>query len=623
MNVRSIRFYLVFCLFSALFPISQLPAQESDRDIPTLDPVVVTATRTEVPLEQAASSVTIIDSNTMEEKHLTTASEALRAVPGLDIDKTGGPGGNVSARLRGGNTNHTLVLIDGVEINEATSGQFDFADLTTENIDRIEVVRGPQSTLYGSNAIGGVINIITKKGSGPPTPSLSFEAGSFRTFRETVGLSGGRGRFDYSLSVSRLDTAGFSAASERNGNTEKDGYENTSFSSRLGAEFMEKSRLEWTARYTGSRVELDFCSETDDLNCILRRKMLVNALTLTTPILSRWSHQLRLSLTSEGLRGRDSDDPFGGYDIENSRRRIDWRHDVTILPVDLLTIGYEYESQAGEFKSAFPGYDERLTNHAVFAFNQFRPIPFILNLGVRYDDNNRFGEEITYKAEVAYLIESTGSKVRAAYGTGFRGPTLNDLFSPGASDPTLQPEKSRSWEAGVDQEFADGKFRLSATYFQSRIRDLIVFVFDPVTFRGLPENQTAKIRGTELEFSGRPSRGLILKAAYTLTDAENEETGRDLARRPRVKANGTIVLLPMTALRVDFDLRYVGKRFNDPSNTVLVDDYTLVHLATTYDITDRTQLFARIENLFDREYEEVAGYQTAGFSVFGGVKMTF
>lgn len=613
-------------LFFLFIAVATLPAggwSATSEEIPTLDPVVVTATKSEVPLAQAASAVTIIDRRTIEEKHLITVTEALREVPGLSIAQTGGPGGTTSVFLRGGNASHTLVLIDGVEMTPATAGAFDFGDLTTENIERIEVVRGPQSTLYGSNAIGGVIQIITKKGRGPATPSVSFEAGSFRTFRETVALSGGTQPFDYSLSASRLDTAGFSKASEKAGNTEKDGHESNSFSTRLGLNFMEKSRLEWTARYLQARTDLDGCDPVtfvcpvDILNFVQHSRTGVSALALSTPVMEGWNQQLRLSLNSDTLRGRDpAPFSFNNYDIENSGKRIDWRHDLTVSRFEILTLGLEYESQRGKVEG---GFDERLINNALFAFHQYRQAPFILNLGIRYDNSHRFGDETTYKAETAYLFEESGSKLRAAYGTGFRGPTLNDLFFPGFSNPDLKPEKSKNWEIGLDKEFGEGA-RLAATYFQNRVKELIQFSFDT----NRPENVSrAKVYGTEVEFSTRPSQAVMLRAAYTVMHTEDEETGSELPRRPRKSASGTVTLLPSDALKVVLDLRYVGKRFNNGGNTVPMEDYTVTNLATTYRITAGTELFARVENLFNRDYEEVAGYQTAGFSAYGGVTVTF
>lgn len=633
MILRPFRWRVAFCLFSVLIAAGtgvSRAEETSPEEIPTFEPVVVTATRTEVPLTQAASSVTVIDAETIEEKQVETVLEALREVPGVEIVQTGGAGGTTSAFLRGGSSSHTLVLIDGVEANSPTTGAFDFADLTTENIERIEIVRGPQSTLYGSNAIGGVIHIITKKGRGPASGSISLEAGSFRTFRERIELGGSMERFDYSFSASRLDTEGFSRANEEAGNTEKDGYENTTFSSRLGFNFTEKSRLEWTARYTLAETELDafglcdpvtfFFCPVDDPNFVQDDRTLVSALSLATPITSRWNQQLKFSISLEELRGSDPDSSFNNFELDTQGKRFDWRHDLNLGRIDLLTVGYEYESQKGESRN----FDERLVNNAIYALNQFGPAPFILNVGVRYDDNKRFGEETTYKAEGAYRFEATGSKIRAAYGTGFRGPTLNDLFFPGFGNPDLKPEKSRGVEAGVDQEFGEGMFRLGATYFQNRVEDLILFVFDPVTFAGRPENvERARVRGAELELWTRPLEAMTFRAAYTLTDTKNEETGAELPRRPRHRASGTVSLLPADALRVDLDLRYVGKRFDDAANTIQLERYTLVNLAGSYDLNEKTQLFARVENLFNREYEEVAGYETADFSAFGGVKVTF
>jgi len=266
-----------------------------------VDDVVVTATRTEVPLKKAASSVTVIDEKRIQEKHLSTVLEVLREVPGLDIVQTGGLGGTTSAFLRGTNSNHTLVLLDGVQINSATTGAFDFADLTTENIDRIEIVRGPQSTLYGSDAIGGVIQIFTKKGKGPSRSSVSIEAGSFLTFRETIRMSGSSDLMDYSFSAERLDSQGFSKANENMGNTEKDGYENTALSSRIGLGLFKKAYLQLTSRYTVSKTDLDTCDPVtffcpvDDPNFVQHNRNLVSALSLTAPFDSLWEQHFSFS----------------------------------------------------------------------------------------------------------------------------------------------------------------------------------------------------------------------------------------------------------------------------------------------------------------------------------------
>lgn len=610
-------------------------AQEAPPEA-AVEEVVVTATRTEAPLKGTAASVTIITEKEISEKKAKTVLEILRDVPALDVVQTGGLGGTTSVFMRGANSNHTLVLIDGVQVNSPTAGLFDFADLTTENIERIEIVRGPQSTLYGSDAIGGVIHIITKRGKGPAAPFLSLEAGSFGSFREVIGFSGSNELLDYSFSASRFDTRGFSKASERAGNTEKDSYRNTTFSSRVGLSLPREARLEWTARYTDAEVDLDGCDPVtffcpvDDPNFVQDTRSLVTSLGLTAPMNKVWDQQLKLSFNQDKLKGTDPDTLSNNYVINTQGRRLDWQHNFSLGELDKITVGYEYEAQIGENQGS-PGFDEALVNNAGYALNQLRLGSIFLNLGVRYDDNNRFGKEKTYKAEVAYRIEPTGTKIRAAHGTGFHGPTLNDLFFPGFGNPNLKPEKSSSVEAGIEQQLWGKRLRLGVTYFQTRIEDLIQFVSDPVAcvapfapFNFCPVNvNQAKVIGTELEISVAPVESVTFSANYTFTAAENANTGAELARRPRHKASVVLTLHPLQDLNLQLDVRYIGRRFNDPANTLPLGEYTLVNLAGSYDITPKAQVFARIENLFDREYEEVSGYQTAGISAYGGVKITF
>lgn len=609
-------------------------AQEAPTEV-AVEEVVVTATKTRVPLKETAASVTIITEEQIQEKKAKMVLEVLD-VPALDVVQTGGPGGTTSVFMRGSNSNHTLVLIDGVKVNSPTTGLFDFADLTTENIERIEIIRGPQSTLYGSDAIGGVIQIFTKRGKGPPTPYVSLEAGSFESFRESIGFSGSNQQLDYSFSVNRFDTRGFSKASEKAGNTERDAYRNTTLSSRVGLSLPRNARLDWTIRYSDAEVDLDGCDPltffcpVDDPNFVQDTQTLVTSLSLTAPVSNVWDQQLKLSFNQDKLKGTDPDTQDNNYVINTQGRRLYWQHNFTLSELDKITVGYEYEAQIGENQGS-PGFDEALVNNAGYALNQLRLTPFFLNLGVRYDDNSRFGKEKTYKAEIAYLIEPTGTKIRAAHGTGFHGPTLNDLFFPGFGNPNLRPEKSSSVEAGIEQKLWHDRVHIGATYFQSRVEDLIVFVFDPMTcvppfapFNFCPVNvQLAKVIGTELEIWTKLFDGMTISGSYTFTAAEDANTGAELPRRPRHKASVVLTLHPLRDLNLQLDVRYVGRRFSAAKNTQQLGEYTLVNLIGSYDLTTKVQLFARLENLFDREYEEVSGYQTAGISAYGGVKITF
>lgn len=603
-------------------PIGFAQMAEDAGEAIEIEHVVITATRTEVPIKETAGSITVIDSKTIEEKHLVTVLDVLRGVPGLDILQNGGLGGTTSAFLRGGNSNHTLVLIDGVQVNNPTTGAFNFADLTTENIDRIEILRGPQSTLYGSDAIGGVIHIITKRGKGRPISTVSFEGGSFRTFRETIGFSGSSERIEYSFSSARIDSEGFSKANKSAGNPEKDGYQNTTLSSRIRINLTDQVHLEWTTRFMDSRTDLDGCSVTcpvDDINSIQETRTLVSSTKFTAPITSYWSQDLSLSLNQEELQGIDPDDAFNNYSIDTRGKRLDWRHHFSFGDLNLLTLGYEYESLRAE-----GSFDKSITNNAGYALNQLRFNHLILNLGGRIDNNNRFENEATYKSEAAYLFESMGSKIRAAYGTGFHGPTLNDLFFPGFGNPNLRPERSRSAEAGIEQQFFKDKLKIAGTYFHTTVDDLIIFVFDPITFISMPENvEESRIKGFELELDVALFKNIVLSGNYTLTNAQNLDTGKEIARRPKHKAGTTLSLRPFADLSLNLDLRYIGKRFDDTANAVTLSAYTLINMAGTYNLNPNVQVFTRVENLFDREYEEIAGYGTAGLSGYGGIKMTF
>ncbi len=631
MVCRSFFFRSVFIpvsLFS-IFCITERPvasfAAERPEEPPTLEPVVVTATRTEIPLKEAAASVTIVDAKKIEERRVTTVAEALRQTPGLTVVESGGPGGTTTVFLRGTNSNHALVLIDGVPVNSPATGAFDFANLTVDNIERIEVIHGPQSTLYGSDAIGGVIQIFTKKGKGPATPTLSFEGGSYRSFRETFGLSGSASRFDYSLSISRFDTKGFSRADARNGNSERDGYKNTTLSSRIGVHLTPHARLEWTARYTDAKSDIDGCvpvCPTDDPNFIQKDRSLTTSLAFLSEAGS-WNQQLRYSFTNEKMKGLDPDpaDLFNNFGFDTRGHRVDWRHRFDTGTPIRMTAGGEFEWQDRKGKGEGDDFNKHIHNVAPYLLGELRLLPFLFNLGGRIDDNSRFGSHSTGKAEAAYLFESTGTKLRGSYGTGFRGPTLNDLFFPNFGNPDLQPEKSKGAEIGLEQPLRNGNGGFRVTYFQNRIDNLIV---NPVTFPGKPENvERATTKGWEIGATAPiGSRGQF-SATYTLTDTENETTGKELARRPRHQASAALTLSPTDRLRGVVEVRYAGNRFDDTANTVRVDDYTVTRLAGSYLLTGGAELFARIENLFNRKYQETAGYGTLGRSVYGGLKLTF
>jgi vitamin B12 transporter len=637
-----------FILFIAFFiiPFISIPnalfAQEKEV---TLEEVVVTATRVETPIEEIASSMTIISSKEIERKQKTTVLEALRGIPGLDVVQTGGVGSHTSIFLRGANSEHTLVMIDGVEVNDPISPgrSYDFAHLTVDNIERIEVIRGPQSTLYGSDAIGGVINIITKKGEGRPKFFASAEGGTFMTFRESTGVSGGNSWINYSLGLSRFDTNGISAANKKDGNYERDGYENTSLSARLGFAPQENLDVDFILHYINAKTDLDNSGGVggDDPNYVQNAKQFLFRPQVGLSLFdNRWMQRLGFSITEHNRDCKNKKDPQHPFEFakgyyDGLLLKFDWQHNIQLHKTNGLTFGLEYEEEEGKSKwedqwglSLFP--KKTANTKGYYIQDQIKLWDrFFATFGVRIDDHSRFGTETTYRIAPAYLIKETGTKMKGTFGTGFKAPTLYQLFSPPLwGDPIgnkdLKPEKSKGWDFGIEQELLKNKVALGATYFRNDFKNLVQYE----SGQGYVNIAKAKTEGVELFASAKPIDDLTLRINYTYTDTEDKTTGKPLIRRPKNKIGFDLNYHFLNNGNVNLGVIYVGKRDDldfsiSPSRRVKLDQYTLVNLAVSYDITKNFQLFGRVENLLDKEYEEAKGFGTPGLSFFGGMKLSF
>ena len=628
-----------------LFPVS-LFAQEKEV---ILEKVVVTATRVETPMEEIASSVTVISSEEIERKQKTHVMEILRGIPGLDVVRTGGAGKNTSVFIRGANSEHTLVMIDGVEVNDPISPgrSYDFAHLTVDNIERIEVIRGPQSTLYGSDAIGGVVNIITKKGEGKPKFFLSAEGGSFTTFREATGISGGNKWVNYSFALSRFDTEGISTASKKDGNYERDGYENTSLSAKLGFKPMDNLGIDFILHYMDAKTELDNFAGVggDDPNYVQKSNQFLFKTQVGLSLFDQvWSQKLGLALNDHNRDIKNKKDSQHPFDYEKGRYdgqllKFDWQHHLQLHKTNALTFGLEYEREEGKSKyyweslwgpgqSIFPKKTANIKGYYIQDEIKLWDRLFA-TLGIRIDDHSRFGSETTYRVAPAYLIKETDTKIKGTFGTGFKAPTLYQLFAPATlwgpiGNKDLKPEKSKGWDFGVEQNFFKNRVTLGATYFRNDFKDLIQFDWG----QGYINIAKAKTEGVELFASAKPIDDLTLRINYTYTDTEDKTTGEALIRRPKNKIGFDINYHFLNNGNVNLGVVYVGKRDDldfsiSPSRRVKLDQYTLVNLAVSYDITKNFQLFGRVENLLDKEYEEAKGFGTPGLSFFGGIKLSF
>jgi len=596
------------------------------QEVQRLEPVVVTATRIEEPLERIGASVSVITEEEIEARQYRSVAEALRTVPGLDVQQSGSPGRLTTVRIRGAGAGQIQVLIDGVRVKSTTSGDFDFADLTTDDVERIEVVRGPQSTLYGADAIGGVINIITKKGRGRPSGFAQVEAGNFDTFRERAGVSGAVGPWDFSLGVSRLDFGG---------QFRNDEHSNTTVNGRVGLALPNRGQLSLIGRFTDAHRGIPFRTVFPDFD---RNREQDDTLFLLSgqwrqPWTAWYEHQLTLSTFGSELIFRDPPDPGeAGPGIESEidirRREVDWLHHVHLGKLDTVTLGLELREEEGTIREAF---SKSITTRAAWLQNELRLFDrFFLTAGVRHDDNSAFGEETTFRAAVSYLLKATGTRLKGSFAEGFRAPTLNDLFFPGFGNPDLRPEQSESWDAGFEQRFWQNRIRLGATYFRNTFKDLIqVVLVDPETFLFAPVNVArARTQGVEVEGSIEPVDRLLLQVAYTHTDTEDLATGKPLRRFAPNKWSLSGSYEPLTGLVLTAQAFIVSSQFESQA-LGRNPGYTRVDAGLTYRLPWRRwplrdlELSAKVQNLFDEEFEEVKGFPALGTHYVFGLRGTF
>ncbi len=632
--------------------------------------VVVSATKTPVPVHQVTSAVEVITGEELERKKIKTVIEGLRLAQGVFASSSGGPGTEATVKMRGAFARHTLVLIDGVIVNSPTTGSYDFSNLMTDNIDRIEILRGAQSMLYGSDAIGGVINIYTKKGTGAPTGSAFLEYGSFASLREGASLSGAKGLFDFSASLSRWDTSSFSAINYRRGAYERDGFHNWQGSGKLGVSLPRDGRLEFNVRWYNSDSNFDGFADSgapaDVFGAKQSNRNLILSGTYDQPITSWWTQKLTVAQANERLQSVSGTTgyniitgqsmtanpsgcfpnfdtcftPFAG-NLEILNRRVELQENFQVLKQLLVSVGYQFREEKGDSIGFYGPSDPKkvISSHAGFAQAQVNLWERLLVTGgVRHDNYNTFGDATTYRVTAGYLLNETGTKFRGSYATGFKAPTLNDLFFQGFGNPDLKPEKSQSMDLGIDQSFFQDRLQLSAGYFWNRFNNLIQFIFDPTvcppTTIGLcPINVgDAKSQGWELGFKFMIMEGLHLRGQYTYTltrayDNPAIPLGEDkrLPRWPVDQATVGLTYQPIEPVRLTVDYRFVGARNNDLANTPTqkLGSFNVVNASASYDITRNWQVFGRVDNLFNARYEEVLYFGTPIRSVYGGVKFTY
>jgi vitamin B12 transporter len=628
----SLRPTFLLPLFLAALP-GLCPAAEADE----LQTIVITATRIPTPVLQVASSITVVTAADIEARQERTFADVLKDIPGLNVVQTGGPGGETSVFMRGTNSNHTKVFIDGIDVSDPSNatGAFDFGQLLTQDIERVEVLRGPQSGLYGSDAIGGVINIITKSGNGPVQFTGLAEGGTFDTFNQGGTLSGSQDDFHYSASVAHFH-AGSVPVTPLDlllpGEARNDDYDdNLTLTSKLGYDVTPDFDLGLAARYTDIHLRdtgedyLEVFPYSGYPAPEQTTADTVEYATRLTAHLKSFDGVLEQTLGLAYTHDRtDTVEPQTPPALNTGeRRKADWQGDVKLAPTETLVLGAEYERDEIDqpitadvhIGSAYGELQSQIGDHWFSALN------------VRNDDNSRFGDKTTWRFAPEWVVTETDTRLHASVGTGFKAPTLSELYQSFPAffffaNPNLKPESSTGWDAGIEQAVVHDVLRVGVTYYDNRIRDLITTDVTGTTWANVGRATTD---GIESFIAYQPLKELTLRVDYTYTQAEDDVLEQPLLRRPKHRGSFVATWQATRAWQWNLDVLAVGN-WVDVSRDGLTSGlnapgYTTVNLATSYDLTPRVALFARVDNLLDRRYENPLGFLQPSIGVYAGLKV--
>jgi len=625
-------------VFAGAFLLAAGSAAAQDAPIALEDIVIEGGTLSGEPIDAATlgSATTVITGEELERRQIRNAADALRTVPGLVVGRTGPVGGLTQIRIRGAEGNQVKVIIDGVDVRSVEQGEFDFATLLATDIERIEVIRGPQSGIYGANALSGVINIVTKKG-GAPRVSATAEVGSLNTSYLAANASAGAAKGYFSVSAAKRETDGYNIA--RSG-SEDDGSEQKTVFARGGWAPTDYFRIDAMGRLQSNFAELDRNDPPiDTLGATDEREQKLGSISAELDTFNKtWTHKVFADYLDDEYVSITAGSPFPPFTAFGERTRYGY--------LSTLNFDTQLGLAAGH---TLVGLLERIEENAEFSFQTrtaersqeayaleyrgaFAKQLFVTG-NIRYEDKDAFDDATTYRLTAAYLFPQTATRLHGSYGKGITDPTFFELFgrtSDFVGNPDLKPEESIGWDVGVEQKLFNNRLILNVTYFQADLKDKIrgSSFGNFTSVENLPG--TSERQGVEITASAQLTPDLFLKGSYTYTDA-TEPDGREEVRRPPHAASlGVIYSFADGRGKLNADVIYNGRMkdldfsppFPAPPNVVTLDDYLLVNLAGSYKLDDNIELFGRAENLLDTDYEEVFGYSTAPITAYGGIRVT-
>lgn len=603
--------------FAAFIGLVSSSAALADSGTVELDPVVVTATRTAAKLSDTLAPITVISREDIERLQPRDFQDLLVGLPGITVSNSGGSGKATTIFMRGTNADHVIVLLDGVKLGSATLGTTSFEQIPVDLIDHIEIVRGPRSSLYGSEAIGGVIQIFTKRAKAGETltPSFAIGGGSMGSARQELGLRGSLGQAWYSVGLSGQTTEGINSRPQVN-EGDDDGYWNLAGSLATGWRFENGAEVSANWLRAKSRNEYDgsFTNESDNTQEVFGGSARFKPLPFWNVVLAAGqSRDLSVNFHRPEITANRSQ-------INTARDNYSWQNDFALNDANTLSAGVDQQHDRVSGSTAYEVKSR--DNTGVFAQYQGRYLGHELQLSLRHDDNQQFGNYDTGGAAYGYRF-ANGIRIGASHGTAFKAPTFNQLYFPNFGDPSLQPETSRSSELNLSaaHRFGEVGTSFAVNGYRTRVTNLIDFV--PPTFA--PENiGAALIYGVELQ-AGAQWQALRTQATFNWLDPENRSDGANqgntLQRRVRRSAR-LDVDYAFAKATIGGTLNGAGPRYSNPSNTSTTGGYATVDLRAAYDVLPAWQLQLAARNLLDKRYQTVASYEQPGFNFFVTVRYT-
>jgi len=618
-----------FLFFMVLGLVVYLKAQAADVD---LEKIVVTPYKSGVSSSLSPASCDVIQADAASGEGKISVTDAIKNITGLHYTVSGGVAGETAIFIRGAGSQETQVLLEGIKLYDpiVTSGYFyGYNYMSLDNLEKIEVLKGPYSSLYGSGGIGGTISLITEKGRGKPQFSYLQEAGSYGTYLEKISLIGSLDKLAYTFSLSRVDINSFYSTRYKNGNHERDPYHDINPSFRLDYDFTDTISATLLNNFTYAKYEYDGSAYTppygpaDDDDNRANFYQNVGGFIINHRLSDKFSHKFTFGYTRTDRNSWEDINTDSWY--MGKTYQLKWEGKYDICDWDGLIFGFDHLKEIGEswYKGIYgisvtPKIDAATRGY--YLQNTFTPMKnMFLAASYRLEDHSAFKYHNTYSISGSYIFEKTNTKLKSSYGTGFKAPSLYQLYSTEdygfgpIGNQGLKPEESKSYEIGVEQGLFES-WKLGLTYFNTRLSNLIDFNNTYVNIG------KARISGAESFINYDFDAHTGIKLSYTYMDARNQDTKARLIRRPDNKLTCQANIMFFDKLKISPEISYVGNRVDTSKK---LKAYVLANLSANYKVNSNLEFFGRVENMLDYDYQLISGYETPKLSFYGGIKLSF